>query len=125
MMTVRFLTMGALAFAVSLNAGARVAGQQRASDASEKPPTVVKGGTTWYTPARTRWGDPDLQGNFTNKYEQSTPFERPQEFDGRRVEEVKGTELAAVLEKRQRQVLDRPAGVGPFEFRDFLDVTKG
>ena len=23
------------------------------------------------------WGDPDLQGNYTNKYEQSTPFERP------------------------------------------------
>ena len=54
-----------------------------------------------YTPKRTAWGDPDLQGNFTNKYEQSTPFERPQGFEGRRVEDIKGAELAQVLKKRQ------------------------
>ena len=78
-----------------------------------------------YAPPRTAWGDPDLQGNYTNKYEQSTPFERPREFEGRRLEDVTGAELAAVLQKRERQVLDRPAGVGPFQFRDLLEVTKG
>jgi hypothetical protein len=80
-------------------------------------------GQRW-TPPRTSWGDPDLQGNFTNKYEQSTPLERPQEFEGRRVEDVSGAELANILEKRHRQVTERPAGVGPFQFRDTLDVTK-
>jgi len=30
-----------------------------------------------FTPAKTVWGDPDLQGNYTNKYEYGTPFERP------------------------------------------------
>jgi hypothetical protein len=78
-----------------------------------------------YKPPSTPWGDPDLQGNFTNKYEQSTPFERPAEFEGRRVEEVTGAELAQVLKKRQQQVLDRPTGVGPDQFRDSLDVTHG
>lgn len=74
---------------------------------------------------RTPWGDPDLQGSYTNKYEQSTPLERPEEFVGRRVEDVTGEELARVLAARQEQVLTRPAGVGPFQFRDSLDVTNG
>jgi hypothetical protein len=78
-----------------------------------------------YAPPRTPWGDPDLQGTYTNKYEQSTPLERPAEFAGRRVEDVKGAELAAVLDTRNTQVLTRAAGVGPLQFRDPLDVTRG
>src|SRR6185436_17671706 len=78
-----------------------------------------------YAAPRTPWGDPDLQGTYTNKYEQSTPLERPEEFVGRRIEDVKGEELARLLDKRNEQVLARPAGVGPMQFRDPLDVTKG
>jgi hypothetical protein len=78
-----------------------------------------------YVAPRTPWGDPNLQGDYTNKYEQSTPFERPAAFAGRRIEDVTGAELAEVLQERQRQVINRPAGVGPFQFRDSLDVTKG
>lgn len=87
------------------------------------------GATVWsappYSPPRTPWGDPDLQGTYTNKYEQSTPLERPAELAGRRVEDVRGAELADILAKRNKDVLDRPAGVGPFQFRDPLEVTKG
>jgi hypothetical protein len=78
-----------------------------------------------YEPPRTPWGDPDLQGVFTNKYEQSTPLERPAGFEGRRVEDVTGAELADVLRKRNTEVLERPAGVGPYQFRDSLEVTRG
>ena len=78
-----------------------------------------------YSPPRTPWGDPDLQGSYTNKYEQSTPLERPDEFAGRRVEEITGAELAEVLAKRNKQVVDRAAGVGPLQFRDPLEVTRG
>jgi hypothetical protein len=78
-----------------------------------------------YEPKRTPWGDPDLQGTYTNKYEQSTPLERPAEFSGRRVEDVRGAELANILAKRNTQVITRAAGVGPSEFRDPLEVTKG
>ena len=80
-------------------------------------------GQRWKAP-RTPWGDPDLQGNFTNKYEQSTPLERPRELEGRRVEDISGAELADILAKRERQVSERPAGVGPLQFRDVLEVTK-
>jgi hypothetical protein len=93
---------------------------------------VMLAGAAWlpaaaprYIPPRTSWGDPDLQGTYTNKYEQSTPLERPDEFAGRRLEDVNGAELAAILEKRNAQVLERAAGVGPFQFRDPLEVTRG
>ena len=36
---------------------------------------------------RTPWGDPDLQGTFTNKDEAGTPLERPREFEGRRIDD--------------------------------------
>ena len=78
-----------------------------------------------YTPPRTPWGDPDLQGTYTNKYEQSTPLERPAEFSGRRLEDIRGAELTDVLAKRNKRVVERAAGVGPSQFRDPLDVTKG
>ena len=59
---------------------------------------------TW-TPPRTPWGDPDLQGNFTNKYEQGTPFEKPAEFEGRTLEQIKGDELARLVKERAEEVL--------------------
>ena len=89
------------------------------------PPARGQAARKSYQPPRTAWGDPDLQGNYTNKNEQSTPLERPDEFAGRRLEDVNGGELAAVLVKREQQVLARPEGVGPNQFRDALDVTRG
>jgi hypothetical protein len=86
---------------------------------------VAGQGKSAYSPPRTPWGDPDLQGTYTNKYEQSTPLERPAEFAGRRVDDVAGAELAEVLAKRNKQVIERAAGVGPLQFRDPLEVTKG
>jgi hypothetical protein len=83
---------------------------------------------------KTPWGDPDLQGYYTNKYEYGTPFERPAAFDGRRVDEVSGKELANLAAKRQQEALDRapffggdPAGkIGnSAEFRDIYEVTRG
>jgi Tannase and feruloyl esterase len=87
-----------------------------------------------FTPARTPWGDPDLQGNYTNKYENGTPFERPQEFEGRRLEDVTGQELTAVVKKRQENVLENAKFLGgdpegrignSAEFRDIYEVSKG
>src|SRR5688572_8732039 len=61
-------------------------------------------GQSW-TPRRTPWGDPDIQGNYSNKYEQGTPFERPSEFEGRRLEDIKGDELATLIKQRAVEVL--------------------
>jgi len=90
-------------------------------------------GSSWTAP-RTPWGDPDLQGNYTNKYETSTPFERPKEFEGRRMEDITAHELAAAVARRQEDTLARakffggdPAGLigNSAEFRDIYEITKG
>ena len=59
---------------------------------------------TW-TPPRTPWGDPDLQGNYSNKYEQGTPFERPAEFEGRTLDQIKDDERARLVKERADEVL--------------------
>ena len=50
---------------------------------SKAPPTAHK-----FTPPHTSWGDPDLQGWFTNENEDATPLERPDQFAGRKLEHV-------------------------------------
>jgi hypothetical protein len=90
-------------------------------------------GANWTAP-RTPWGDPDLQGNYTNKYETSTPFERPKEFEGRRIEDITAAELSAAVARRQEDTLARakyfggdPAGLigNSAEFRDIYEIAKG
>ena len=44
--------------------------------------TTVAGQKTW-TPSRTPWGDPDLQGTWSSEAELSVPFERPAAFGNR------------------------------------------
>ena len=86
------------------------------------------------TPPRTPWGDPDLQGNYTNKNEQGTPFERPDEFAGRKIEDLKSDELQDILQERQDRALlsitlagGDPAGNlgGPLWWQDQFEVNKG
>src|SRR5262245_20011605 len=84
-MTRRLLTIGALAAVIA------VSPRQREAFAQEQPKgpraaTTGDAGRT-YVPPRTPWGDPDLQGTYTNKYEHQTPFERPEGFEGRRVQD--------------------------------------
>ena len=96
--------------------------------------SVVIAGTAAAQTARTPWGDPDLQGNYTNKYETSTPFERPKEFEGRRMADITAEEQAAVARKRQEDTLARakffggdPEGLigNSAEFRDIYEISKG
>jgi hypothetical protein len=79
--------------------------------------------------ARTPWGDPDLQGTFTNKDEVGTPLERPSEFEGRRIEDITPAEVAAILKKRlddrPRVVAAAPGRIGPIEWQSQVDLTKG
>jgi hypothetical protein len=77
---------------------------------------------------RTPWGDPDLQGNYTNLYEQGTPLERPEEFDGRTLDEVKGEELGKLKAEVQARTIN--AFEGPIHapnnwWQDALDSKRG
>ena len=87
------MTRPALARACVLAAIAAIAWVPIAS-AQVPPGTPLQGGGAPPSPsARTPWGDPDIQGNFTNLWEAGTPFERPDQFAGRRLEDVTREEL--------------------------------
>jgi hypothetical protein len=86
-----------------------------------------------YAPPKTLWGDPDIQGNYTNKYEQGTPFERPADLEGKTLADISKAELADIIKKRQQRAIDNapflsgdPTGTiaGPMEFRDIYEVSK-
>jgi len=55
-----------------------------------------------YTPPRTPWGDPDIQGAYTNSNESQTPMERPKELEGRRLDEITPEELSRLNEQRNQ-----------------------
>jgi hypothetical protein len=55
-----------------------------------------------YTPPPTPWGDPDIQGAYTNSNESQTPMERPKELEGLRLEDVTPQELARLNEQRNQ-----------------------
>jgi hypothetical protein len=107
-----------------------------ACGAAETPQPSLEedGGGPAQASLRTPWGDPDLEGYYTNKYEYGTPFERPAVFEGRRLEDVTAHELAEVTARRQQEALERAPFFGgdpegrignSAEFRDIYEVTKG
>ena len=66
-----------------------------------------------YTPPQTPWGDPQLAGVYSNDDETGVPFERPAQFEGRRIEDISPDELAALNKQRNEQF---NAGVAGTEF---------
>ena len=54
---------------------------------------------------RTPWGDPDLQGTYTNTYENGTPLERPDQFAGRKLADITGDELRAMKRSIQQRTI--------------------
>ena len=50
---------------------------------------------------RTPWGDPDLQGSYSNKDENGTPFERPADLAGKTLSDFGEKELAELRKTRQ------------------------
>jgi hypothetical protein len=99
--------------------------------AAPAPATAAAKST--YVPPKTAWGDPDISGNYTNKYEQGTPFERPAELEGKTLADIGPKELADIIQKRQQRAIDNapflsgdPTGTiaGPMEFRDIYEVSK-
>ena len=53
-----------------------------------------------YAAPRTPWGDPDLQGYYTNSDESLIPMERPESLTGRALSEITPEELARLNDQR-------------------------
>jgi hypothetical protein len=89
----------ALMLAVATAAHAQTAAAAKAAPA--KAPAAAKK----FMAKRLPWGDPDIQGNFTTKDEANTPMERPEQFAGRRAEDITPAEMAKLNEERRRRAL--------------------
>jgi len=93
-------------------------GAQAPSAAPSKP----------YSAPRTPWGDPDLQGDYTNIYENGTPLERPDQFAGRKLEDIKGEELRAIkdaIRKRTVEAFNGPIHAPDNWWQPALALDKG
>ena len=51
----------------------------------------------------TPWGDPDIAGVFTNNDESGIPLERPNQFEGKQLEDVSEGELEQLRSQREDQ----------------------
>jgi hypothetical protein len=67
-----------------------------------------------FVPPRTPWGDPDIAGDYNNSDESGIPFERPDEFKGRKMEDITQAELAKIVKERQEQTIERTPGLSEF-----------
>jgi hypothetical protein len=67
---------------------------------------AAKAVKTFSTP-KTPWGDPDLRGVYTDNDESGIPFERPAEFDGKRLEDVSEAQLNELRQERAEQAIER------------------
>src|SRR5437867_1365236 len=63
-----------------------------------------------WTPPPTTRGGPDLQGTYSNTSENGTPLERPEIFEGRKLEDIKGDELLAVKREAQKRTIENFQG---------------
>jgi hypothetical protein len=103
----RLAVMVPLAIAVAVaGASIRLNAQAAANPATKAAPAKA------FTPSKTPWGDPDLSGIYTNKDENGIPFERPGQFDGKKLEDIDDSEFAEIVKQRNQQAEARAAGIG-------------
>ena len=81
-----------------------------------KPAAALKHVTGWiktssYVPPKTPWGDPDIQGGYSNVNENGIPFEKPGNLSNQ-VGEVDDSELAELNKERNERALASAAGIG-------------
>jgi hypothetical protein len=127
-----------IAVAIAAVMAVSVAAQQRPpadGSASTKPPAKVRGpqrgraaGGDW-TPPRTPWGDPDLQGVYTNKDESGIPIEKPSQFEGKKLDDIEDSEFAEIVRQRSEAARARAplaggaeTGAGPIHWFENYDA---
>jgi hypothetical protein len=92
------------------------------------PKKATSGTSAAHNTPRTPWGDPDLQGNYTNVYENGTPLERPNEFEGRTLEDIRGDELTTLKRAVQQRTIanfEGPIHAPDHWWQDALSLERG
>ena len=88
---------------------AKPAAPVTAKPATAKPVAAAKTGV------RTPWGDPDLQGTYTNSNESGIPMARPAEFAGKKPEDVTPAEMTRLAKERASRIEKTAETIGGTE----------
>ncbi len=80
---------------------------------AQAPSSNARGSS--YSAPRTPWGDPDLQGTYTNSDESGIPMARPAEFAGKRPEDVTPAEVARLVQERASRIEKTAETIGGTE----------
>ena len=110
-MLISLTAAGAMAVAASGSTAAQAPAGAASTPETVKAFIASRVARNW-TPPRTPWGDPDIQGVFTSKDEANTPFERPAEWAGRAIQDVTPAELADAVVRRQEAAVERAPFAG-------------
>ena len=81
---------------------------------AQAPAANAKASSSYSAP-RTPWGDPDLQGTYTNSDESGTPMSRPPELAGKRPEDVTPKEMARLAKERAARIEKTAETIGGTE----------
>jgi hypothetical protein len=65
-----------------------------------------------YVPAKTPWGDPDIQGGYSNVNENGIPFEKPDTIGNKQLGDVDDSELAELVKDRNQRAEANAATIG-------------
>jgi hypothetical protein len=68
-----------------------------------------------YTAPKTPWGDPDLQGIYTNKDENGIPLQKPDGLGAQSLDDVDDDELRDLIRERNERAERSAAGIGGAE----------
>ena len=67
-------------------------------------------GAQTFSPPKTPWGHPDLQGIYSNDDETGTPMERPAQFEGKTLADITPEELQKIIKQRNEQFVEGVSG---------------
>jgi hypothetical protein len=65
-----------------------------------------------YVPPRTPWGDPDIQGGYSNVNENGIPLEKPGALGDREIDDLDDSEFAELIRERNARAEASAAGIG-------------
>ena len=85
------------------------------AQAQQPPATRAAAGAvskSSYVPAKTPWGDPDIQGGYSNVNENGIPFEKPDALGSKQLGDVDDSELAELVKDRNQRAEASAAAIG-------------
>ena len=104
----QWLAVGVVIGAVAIGTAASPGAQQASGRAVAARPAAAKP----YVAPRTPWGDPDIQGSWTNVDENGIPMEKPNNLGEKSIDDIEDAELADLIRERNERAAASAAGIG-------------